>query len=255
MRILLVNDDGVFAEGIGALATALKSEHEVILVAPESERSGFSHMLTYYKPITVRKVNAPGNEELEAYAVGASPADCTKFALAELLREREPNLIISGINNGMNVGIDTCYSGTIGAAMEAAMFGYPALAVSCYVKKDQPTDFAYAGEYVSGFLRSFDFAQLPPKTLINLNFPREGRNNCGVKLTTLGMLEYHEHYTVEKRNEDGSIEYHLRGMLEPSREEQSDIWALQHGYISVTPMKFDRVDYEFMETLRYFEGE
>jgi len=253
MRILLVNDDGVFAEGIGALATALKKEHEVIMVAPESERSGYSHMLTYYKPITVRKVSVPGNEDVEAYSVSASPADCAKFGFAEVLKDRKPDLVISGINNGMNVGTDICYSGTVGAAMEATMFGYRALAVSCFIKKGCPTDFAYGAEYICGFLKTFDFDILPKGTLININFPREGAANRGVRLTTVGMLEYHEHYTLEKHNHDGSTEYHLRGTLEPSREEGSDIWALQNGYISVTPLKYDRVDYGFMDQLKYLE--
>lgn len=253
MRILLVNDDGVYAEGIGALAAQLKKEHEVIMVAPESERSGFSHMLTYYKPITVRKAAAEGNEDVEAYAVNASPADCTKLALAHILKDRKPDLILSGINNGMNVGIDTCYSGTIGAAMEAAMFGYRAMAVSCFIEKGKQPDFAYAAEYVSGFLETFDWEILPKGTLINLNFPREGAQNRGVKLTTLGMLEYNEYYTLECENEDGSADYHLRGLLKPSQEENSDIWALQHGYISVTPLKFDRVDHASMKKLAYLE--
>lgn len=251
MRILLVNDDGIFAEGIGALATALKKEHEVIMVAPESERSGYSHMLTYYKNVTVRKVSVPDNEDVEAYSVSASPADCAKFGLMEVLKDRKPDLVISGINNGMNVGTDICYSGTVGAATEAAMFGYRAMAVSCYVKKDQPTDFAYAAEYVNGFIESFDFDTLPKGTLINLNFPREGRNHKGVLLTTIGKMEYHEHYTFEQDNGDGSAEYHLRGTLEPSAEENSDVWAMQNGYISITPLKFDRADYDFMNNLRY----
>lgn len=253
MRILLVNDDGVYAAGINALASALKKEHEVIVAAPKSERSGFSHSLTYYKPFAVEKAVMVGNEDVEAYAVDASPADCTKFAIAHLLRERKPDLIISGINLGMNVGIDTCYSGTVGAAMEAAMFGYKAMAVSCWYDHITMPDFDYAAEYTLGFIEGFDFGTLPEGTLININFPGEGSVNKGVKLTTLGMLNYNERYEQVGTDENGAPLYHLRGNLDPSVEEQSDIWALQHGYISVSPLKFDRVDHEFMEKLGYLE--
>ena len=138
MRILLVNDDGVFADGINALAAALKKEHEVIIAAPKSERSGFSHSLTYYKAFAAEKIVLKGNEDVEAYSVDASPADCTKFGIAHILRDRKPDLVISGINLGMNVGIDTCYSGTVGAAMEAAMFGGKAMAVSCWMSPAAP---------------------------------------------------------------------------------------------------------------------
>jgi len=253
MRILLVNDDGIHAQGINALAAALKKEHEVIVAAPKSERSGFSHSLTYYKSFAVERTEMKDNEDVEAYSIDASPADCTKFAIAHILRDSRPDLVISGINLGMNVGIDTCYSGTVGAAMEAAMFGYKALAVSCWYDRTTLPDFEYAAEYTCGFVDSFDFDTLPSGTLININFPGEGRKNNGVKLTTLGMLNYNECYECVGEDENGVPLYHLRGRLDPSVEEQSDIWALEHGYISVSPLKFDRVDHAFKDALKYLE--
>ncbi len=239
MKILLVNDDGVFAPGINALAKALKKQHDIVMVAPASERSGFSQSLTYLSEISVRRVAVAGNEDVEAYAVSGTPADCAKFGIRQIFGWKL-DLVVSGINNGLNIGTDIYYSGTIGGATEAAMFGVPAIAVSQARSKD--TDFTYAAEYTASFIRSSDISRFPRRTLININIPGEPEKGInGTRLTRQGILEYNEYYEKLSESDEGAV-YRLRGNLDNSAESDTDYYAVLNRYISVTALKYDRTD-------------
>ncbi|MBR0135931.1 MAG: 5'/3'-nucleotidase SurE [Clostridia bacterium] len=246
MRILLVNDDGIFAPGINALASALKAEHEIIMVAPEKERSGFSQSLTYLSPIKVRRVTVAEHPDIPAFAVSGTPADCAKFGIKEAAKNGV-DLVISGINNGFNIGTDIYYSGTIGGATEAAMLGVPAIAVS--EGRSVNMDYAFSAEYTAGFLKTFDLKTMPERTILNINLPRDPKSGIkGVKLTRQGILEYHEYYEVV--SDDGEeITYRLKGDLESSVEEDTDHYALENRYISISALKYDRTDTGFSDTL------
>ena len=239
MKILLVNDDGIFAPGINALASVLKEEHEVTMVAPESERSGFSQSLTYLRPITVKEVRVNGNEDVKAYAVSGTPVDCVKIGTLYVLKEK-PDLVISGINNGFNIGTDIYYSGTVGAATEAAMFGLKAIAVSQYRLKGN--DYSFAAEYIASFIKTADLTSLPEKTLLNINFPIDPEQGInGTVLTRQGVMEYNEYYEILEDNGEG-ITCRLRGNLDLNPPEGTDFHALLNRYVSVTALKYDRTD-------------
>lgn len=239
MKILLVNDDGVFAPGINALASELKKKHEIIMVAPASERSGFSQSLTYLSEISVKRVRPDGNEDVEAYAVSGTPADCAKFGIRYLCGWKL-DLVISGINDGLNIGTDIYYSGTVGGATEAAMFGVPAIALS--QSHSSGIDFTYAAEYAASFIETADIARIPKQTLININFPKNPeKGNSGVMLTRQGVLKYSERYEKLSESDDGEI-FRLRGELQRDAEEGTDYYAILNGFISVTALKFDRTD-------------
>ena len=249
MKILLVNDDGVFAPGINALARALKKKHDVVMVAPASERSGFSQSLTYMSPIKAEKVTLQGNEDVEAYAVSGSPADCAKFGVRHVMKW-DVDVVISGINNGFNIGTDIYYSGTVGAATEAVMFGVPAIAVSQRRSKTDEIDFDFAAEYIASFLETADIKSLPPRTLLNINFPLDPEKGIkGTKITSQGVLEYNEYYEKIEGEKDT---YRLKGKLELDPPEGTDFHAVLNGYVSVSALKYDRTDYlcdKILETM------
>ena len=143
MKILLTNDDGVFAKGIETLFTALSVDHEVTVVAPETEQSAVGHAITWLEPLRVNMVNRNGH--FFGYALKGTPADCVKIAITELM-DAPPEIVVSGINLGANVGVNVIYSGTVSAATEAAVLGIPSIAVS--VDSFQPIDFNASAQFI-----------------------------------------------------------------------------------------------------------
>lgn len=259
MRILLVNDDGIHSDGLMALIRAFAA-HDLTVVAPDSERSGFSTSFTYYKPIEVRKHIFPEFPHIPAYAISGSPADCTKMGLRTFCKEK-PDLVISGINRGANLGTDIAYSGTFGGALEAAMFGTPAFSVSQQfpvgavpegdtatrtkgetpVQPAPPMDFTYAAGYLAGLAESLEGC-MPANLVLNVNFPVDAPGNKGVRVTRPAVLEYQEYYEYLGDTEEGTALYHLRGELQPGTDKTADDTALDEGYISICPLGFYRCD-------------
>ncbi|MCX6350072.1 MAG: 5'/3'-nucleotidase SurE [Candidatus Aureabacteria bacterium] len=244
--ILLTNDDGINALGIYALARATANLGEVVIVAPDSERSAAGHGITLSEPLRAEEVFKDGT--FYGYAVNGTPADAVKVGVKALL-PRAPDLVISGINLGPNTGINVIYSGTVSAATEAAIMGIDAIAVSLgtFVKPDY-TAAAHFASYLGGRILS---RPPGPRLLLNVNGPAiPEREIRGVKLTHQGTARFDE--TLEKRSDlRGRIYYWLGGEFRTGDEdESSDSKALSAHCISITPLHFDMTDYRLLSELK-----
>jgi len=237
MHILLTNDDGIFAPGLAAIYKKLVKLGEVSVVAPAEGKSAASHSISL-EPLMCDKVDLTG--KFSGYSVSGSPADCVKLAVMKLT-EQPIDLVVSGINHGANVGVNVYYSGTVAAAMEAAFFSIPSLALSVACEKD--TDFDAAAEYGLGIMEKL----LPLKagSVININIPMLSKGAPkGVKVVGQSISGYHEHYTTG-RNEHGQTVYQLGGGGHRDEKTAStDTTALIEGFITVTALHFDMTDHE-----------
>ncbi|MFA6210206.1 MAG: 5'/3'-nucleotidase SurE [Candidatus Obscuribacterales bacterium] len=241
MRILISNDDGVFAPGLGTLARALAAtaEHEVYVVAPDRQRSATGHSVTLHKPLRVEAVDLEGGIKA-AWSTTGTPSDCVKLAVKQLLPQ-PPDLIISGINSGPNLGSDVLYSGTVAAAMEGAFSGFPSIAVSA--QKNAQVAFNLAAEFIVDFLRVLPKAPMPNRGLFNVNVPAcEASQLKGVRVTELGKRQYKDIF--ERRHDPNGRDYYwLSGCaIEEGESELSDVWALANGYITISPVSFNMTD-------------
>jgi 5'-nucleotidase len=247
MRILLTNDDGINAKGLHALINELNTIAEIYLVAPDHERSGTGHSITVFDPIKAVEARIAGIKK--GWVVGGTPVDCVKLAMARLITEKI-DLVVSGINHGSNMGTDVLYSGTVSAAAEGVIMGAPAISVSLDTHSDD-ADFDFA----AGFCRRIIAAVMPEgmekNTLLNINIPFISPEQIkGVRITKLGMRNY-DNLFEERRDPRGNIYYWLGGgVLEEAQHEDSDVYALEHGFCSITPIHLDLTDYRLMEKYR-----
>ena len=246
MRILLTNDDGIYAKGIEALYEALKKEHDVFVVAPETEQSAVGHAITFLDPLRVKPVKRNG--AFFGHACSGTPADCVKLAVRELMRPL-PDVVVSGINLGANVGINVLYSGTVSAATEGAILGFPAVAVS--IDSFQPTDFRAATDAVMEILEHIRIHGLPKGVSLNVNVPNIPPEKVqGIRITHQGKLTYQENYDrrVDPRNR---VYYWLTGsVVATENRPDADVQALRDHYVSVTPIQHDLTHYPMLEELR-----
>ncbi len=237
MRILLVNDDGIHAKGLRTLAARLKDKHDVTVVAPESERSATSHSITIYRPLRVTKTQPAGLETIPCYVVDGQPVDCTKIGIAHILNGKV-DLVVSGINHGANLGSDILYSGTVAAALDAAIMGYKAMAVSA--ASHFAEHFESAAEIAARVIDSGFFDGEPENVMYNLNVPDLALPKIqGVKAAVQGRTAYDDE--VELRNDPHGREYiWVTGtMREEPAEEETDVAAVRSGFASLTPIRFD----------------
>lgn len=248
MKILLTNDDGIFAPGISVLYNVLSADnrHEIYIVAPEGQRSAVGRSITIYHPLFVTRHQLKGNGL--GLAVKGTPTDCVKLALQGDILPNKPDMIISGINNGPNLGADVFYSGTVAAAMEGVLLGVPSLAVSlaCY---EQP-NYLGAARFVKRLLDNFSSEVGNSKGLLNINIP--GTEECswkGIKTTKLGRSMY-DNFFENRTAPFGEKYYWFTGKLVYTDEQDTDLQAVRDGYISVTPMHNDLTDYERMAVLK-----
>ena len=244
--ILLTNDDGFYARGIQALRQGLAEVAEVLVIAPESEQSAVGHAITLSNPLKVRKVEEEG--QLIGYAVNGTPADCVKIAVTELL-DTPPELVISGVNQGGNLGTCAIYSGTVSAATEAAIMGLPAIAVSLNSWESQ--DFSVAVEFVKALYPKVIAKGLPPGVSLNVNVPGVPRDRIkGAVVTRQGKSRVIE--TFDKRvNPRNETYYWLAGEMKFDEVENgTDCEMVEEGYISVTPIHFDLTHFQDLETLK-----
>lgn len=248
MKILLTNDDGVYADGIRALATVLvNNHHRVMISAPDRERSASGHSITIIDPLRARMVKL-GIDDLIAYEVTGTPADCVKLGLEKLI-DFEPDLVISGINDGPNLGFDVLYSGTVSAAIEGWMVGYNSIAVS--LARRNNNYFIAAAKYIEKLITKVDFNKFTETSLLNINIPDllETKIN-GVKITRLGTSLYEDTFE-ERLDPTGNKYFWLTGGN--GREDDSpdtDIWSIKNNYISITPIKLELNNYKLMEDLK-----
>jgi 5'-nucleotidase len=241
MRILVANDDGYLAPGLAALVERMRLLGEVFVIAPEANHSGASNSLTLSRPLSVRE--APNGFRF----VNGTPTDCVHIALTGLLAER-PDLVVSGINNGQNMGDDTIYSGTVAAAMEGYLFGVPSIAFSHAEKGHAHLDCAaqVAAEIVERFVRE----PLPAAMLLNVNIPNRAREEIGaMRVTRLGK-RHHSEPVVRASNPQGEPVYWIgaAGMAKDAGP-GTDFHAVEHGDVSITPLQIDLTHCGQIETV------
>jgi 5'-nucleotidase len=239
MIILLSNDDGIHADGIVALEKSLEPLAEVYTVAPEREQSTTSHSLTLHRPLRVREL-AP-----KRLAIDGTPTDCVKLALTGLLPVR-PDLVVSGINRGPNLGDDIIYSGTVSAALEGALLGIPAIAVSL-VSFDS-RDYSVAAEFTAALIARLQKHGIPGNMLLNVNVPALGRDEIkGWRFARQGKRHYSENI-VERVDPRGKKYYWIGGDdLGFAKDDGTDCMAVHEGYISVTPLQVDMTNYKLLD--------
>ncbi len=248
MKILLTNDDGIFAPGLAALHRELRQLAEVFVVAPESEQSAVGHAISLSSPLRVKQVTLG---EGTGWAVSGTPADCVKIALAELL-PATPGLVVSGINLGPNVGINVLYSGTVSAATEATILGCRAMAVSLNSYKE-PADFAAAARLTRELLeRLWQWPQWSSQQVcLNVNLPDLPPDRVkGLKFTRQDTGPLGEHF--QRRVDPREHVYYWLAEINERRnpDPDSDYGALAAGYISVTPIHHDLTHYISLKSLK-----
>ena len=245
MKILVVNDDGIHSQGLQALVQALSEQHDVYVCAPESERSAASHAITLLTPLFLRRVELPGARE--AYTVTGTPADCTRMGIYKM---GKPDVVFSGINHGANTGVDILYSGTVSAAAEGMVQGVPSAAVS--VLRTEAYDFGAACEYALKLADYLSNHQLPARTLLNLNCPSAGCGQAkGLKFAPMGWQKYEGEY--ELRQDPRGREYYwapFDGDGTTDDLEGTDLYWLNRGYATLTPLRFDLTDQPLMKLLQ-----
>lgn len=231
MRILISNDDGYTAPGIEALAQALSPYAEITVVAPEVNHSGASNSLTLNRPLAVRQARNG------FFVVNGTPSDCVHIAMTGLL-DFKPDLVVSGINNGANMGDDTIYSGTVAAAVEAHLFGIPAMAFSL-IDKGWPhlEDIA---DLCREIALSYDRASLPGNALLNVNLPPLPKSQVkGVRVTRLGKRHASQPVLPVKNPQDETMYWIGPAGAAQDNSDGTDFHAVEHGWISVTPLRMD----------------
>lgn len=255
MNILIANDDGVFAPGIQALAKALRPLGRVVIVAPESERSGYSSALTLDRPLR------PIQIAQDVWAVNGTPADCVYLSMNGLF-DFEFDLVVSGINSGANLGDDVLYSGTVGAAFEGRLMKQPAIAVSLAGSNvrsyENINDYAVAAQWVHDFIKK-GLPNLPARHILNINIP-DVPELKGEKVTYQGLRGQAKSITshVDPR---GRQVYWIglagEAVTDPRKTPshiQSDFFAVANGYVSITPIQMDATNYNILEDLQTYIG-
>ena len=241
MKILISNDDGIYSEGIYHLAKKLSQIAKVYVVAPEKEQSAVGHGITMHYPLRCKKIKF-FDTDIDAWWVNGTPADCIKLGIESIIKER-PDWIVSGINKGENLGTDVLYSGTVSAAIEGAIFGVPSIALSYVTRED--ADYDIPGELALRVFKKLIDNNPAKNTLLNINIPfcKSVDEIAGAKFTKLGVKKYKNSFE-ERKDPRGNSYYWLAGeLVEREFDEDTDIKAVQEGYISVTPMHFDLTDY------------
>jgi 5'/3'-nucleotidase len=244
-RILVSNDDGILAPGLGLLADACQTVGQVTVVAPDREQSGTSHSLTMYRPVR------PSRRPDGAIQIDGTPTDCVLLALGALMPER-PDFVFSGVNHGPNMGEDVLYSGTVAAAMEAVTLGVPGIAISfAGPAADIDTLSSYRELLANLVLRITQVRTFPSETLLNINLPPLPASEVkGMRVTTLGSRFFQESLTRMIDPWGREIFWIGGGTIHWTGGEESDHRAVADGFISITPLHMDLTNYRLLETVR-----
>lgn len=250
MKILISNDDGIAANGIRVLTEELSKDHDVYVIAPDRERSAAGHSLTLHTPLRVEELETI-NGAKRTWVTTGTPGDCVKMGINAILSAAEqPDVVISGINHGPNLGSDILYSGTVSCAMEGAMMGIPSIAVSLASMQADFDDFRFSAQFIRGMLKRLKSFNFPEKTLLNVNVPSlEPEDISGIAITELGERMFTN--TYEKRVDPrGKVYYWMAGELtnEPN-DSNSDIAAVRNNKISITPVTYQMTKEEVMTDL------
>jgi 5'-nucleotidase len=243
MIILVSNDDGIHSEGLHALEDALKTVGEVYTVAPDREQNAVSHALTLHRPLRIEEL-AP-----KRFAVNGTPTDCVNLAVKGYLPVR-PNLVVSGINKGANLGDDITYSGTVSAAIEGSLLGIPSIAISLVIQ-EKPHHFETAAAFAATLATQVIAQGMPTDTLLNVNVPNLPRQEIkGYRLTRQGKRRYAE--TIDARIDPRGRKYYWIGGddLGFDPDEGTDCVAVHEGFISVTPLHVDLTNYRALQEMQ-----
>jgi 5'-nucleotidase len=253
MRILLTNDDGIYAPGLRALRREMQKLGEVLVVAPATEQSATGHSVTLLTPLLVQEVFEDDGTTFFGWAVEGRPADCVKLALLELLPFK-PDVIISGLNAGSNAGINVLYSGTVAAAIEGAFYKHTAIACSLEYTNKAQLDFPSAAAYARQVVEQILTHVPQPGSLFNVNIPPLERGPIkGIQVMPQNVSVYEEKFD-RRINPRGRLyfwtnpEFHC-----PEPHPDTDVTALDEGYITVTPLKFDLTDHTRLETMKHWQ--
>ncbi len=249
MRILLTNDDGIHAPGLTVLeAIARTLSDDIWIVAPQEEQSGAGHSLTLSRPVRVRK------HDERRYSVSGTPTDAVMMALGVVMGEARPDLILSGVNRGANLAEDVTYSGTVSAAMEGTLAGYRSIALSQVYAREGMGDtvpFAAAEAWGARVLRPLIDAPMPPRTLVNVNFPALAPDEVrGVKVVEQGFHDYGRARIVKGTDPRGYPYYWFGlGATQATPGHATDLEAIAEGFITVTPLHLDLTHYGLIPAL------
>lgn len=245
--ILVTNDDGITAPGIRTLISVMNEIGDVIVIAPDSPQSGMGHAITLDSTIYCDAVTVDEGPQLE-YRCSGTPADCVKMAISEILNKK-PDLCVSGINHGSNSSINVIYSGTMSAALEAGIEGIPAIGFSL-LDFSWNADFEPLREQVKNIAMNVLENGLPDGVVLNVNFPvTENKLFKGIKVCRQARANWVEEFD-KRTNPQGKEYYWLTGkFVNLDKGEDTDVWALENGYISMVPVQFDLTAHHFMHTL------
>jgi len=249
--ILLTNDDGIESKGIKTLYKTLirNGNWDIWIVAPDKERSAAGHAITVFDPISVKKEFIDGI--FCGYAVDGTPADCVKLAIGAIF-EKKPDLLISGINRGANLGKNIIYSGTVSAATEGTIYDVPSIAVSINNLKD--TDYTYSAEFTKNITNLIlDSVSIPERMLLNINIPDAPADKIkGVKITYQSDMAFKDVF-IKREDPRGREYYWMNGeLVEAEEDENNDYTALKNNYISITPIQHDMTDYRRLDYFKSF---
>ena len=249
MRILLTNDDGIHAHGLKVLeAIARTLSDDITIVAPIEEQSGKGRSLTLTEPVRLRSFGD------KRWAVTGTPTDAVMFALAEVMKDAKPDLILSGVNRGANLGEDVSYSGTVAAAMEGALAGIRSIALSQRYALSAPGErvsFDAAEQWGERVLRPLVGAEWTPRTLVNVNFPPvPAAEVAGIKVVAQGLRDYGR-LKLDKRTDPRGFDYYWMGLgrVPFSPVIDTDLEAIEAGYVTVTPLHLDMTHRESLATM------
>ena len=250
MNILVANDDGILADGIKALVSELSENYRVYIIAPDRERSAAAHSITLNSPLRVDEVE-PKYGAIRSWAVSGTPGDCVKIGVSAILKDDEkPDLVISGINHGPNLGHDIIYSGTVSCTIEGAMMNIPSIAVSLNSYKPQFEDFKFSAKFIDSLIPKLKDFTFPEKSVLNINIPGIPQDDItGVAVTEMGGRMFTDNY--EKRIDPrGNTYYWMAGKLSTEKEkENTDIYAIRQNKISITPLTFNLTRKDVLEDL------
>lgn len=247
--ILITNDDGVTAPGIRALVEAVKGLGKVIVVAPDKPQSGMGHAITIGNPLRLQKVNVFENENVEAWACSGTPVDCVKLAVDKVIHSK-PDICLSGINHGANHSINVIYSGTMSAALEAAIESIPSIGFSL-LDLSIEADFTAAKKYARILVEHVLNSEPHDKHLcLNVNIPKgEEKMIKGIKIARQAYAKYEEEFD-ERKDPHGRRYYWLTGeFINFDKGKDTDVWALENNFVSVVPVQFDLTNNELKKKL------
>ncbi len=244
--ILITNDDGIMAPGIKNLIEAAKTLGKVVVVAPDKAQSGMGHAITIGTPLRMDKVNL--FDGIEAWQTSGTPVDCVKLAVDKILH-RKPDICISGINHGANHSINVIYSGTMSAAMEASIESIPSIGFSLLDYRFE-ADFTAAAFYANKIIKTVLENKLDKHFLLNVNIPSVPLKEIkGIKICKQAYAKYKEEFD-ERKDPHGKKYYWLTGeFINFDKDKDTDVWALQHNYVSVVPVQFDLTNYTLKKLL------